>query len=207
MRILSTPGTTEVIDGAENIDRRTDEAFNEITEQLDDCFDQTYVAGLFTIEHRQKNLNDLAKRGVRIRHLTSITKDNIQYCKEILKIKGQELRHLDGAKGNFAIVDRTEYTNILVQEEGERPTQALVSNVRSFVQQQQYSFDALWQKAIPAQERIKEIEEGIRPDFIETIRDPIEIQKIGFGLVKSAMKDILILFSTPDSFRAYPKTS
>src|SRR5581483_8866672 len=114
--------------------------------------------------------------------------------------KGQELRHLDGAKGNFAIVDRTEYTNILVQEEGERPTQALISNVRSFVQQQQYSFDALWQKAIPAQERIKEIEEGIKPDFIETIRDPIEIQKIGFGLVKSAMKDILILFSTPDSF-------
>ena len=30
-------------------------------------------------------------------------------------------------------------------------------------------FDALWSKALPAEQRFEEIEEGLKPDFIETI--------------------------------------
>jgi hypothetical protein len=33
-----------------------------------------------------------------------ITKDNLPYCKELMKI--DELRHLQGIKGNFAISER-----------------------------------------------------------------------------------------------------
>ena len=156
------------------------------------------------LEPRLKAINDVANRGVRQRYLTDIREDNVMYCKEMMGI-GMELRHLDEIKGNFAIVDRTEYFSVLIQEEGQIPTQALVSNVRSFVEQQQYFFDTLWQKAIPAEQRIREIEEGLKPDFIETLRDPAEIQKIGYDLVKSAKEDILILFSTPNSFRRQQK--
>ena len=63
----------------------------------------------------------------------------------------------------------------------------------------------LWQKAIPAQERIREVKKPLKPDFIETLRNPAEIQRIGFELVKSAKEDILILFSTPNSFRRQQK--
>ena len=169
--------------------------------------DRTGPAGIMTIEQlepRLKAINDVANRGVRQRYLTDIREDNVMYCKEMMGI-GMELRHLDEIKGNFAIVDRTEYFSVLIQEEGQIPTQALVSNVRSFVEQQQYFFDTLWQKAIPAEQRIREIEEGLKPDFIETLRDPAEIQKIGYDLVKSAKEDILILFSTPNSFRRQQK--
>jgi two-component system sensor histidine kinase VicK len=65
---------------------------------------------------------------------------------------------------------------------------------------QKYVFDTLWNKAIPAEQKIREIEEGIKPDFIETIRDPSEIQKLAVELVKLAKQEVLILFSTINSF-------
>jgi two-component system, OmpR family, sensor histidine kinase VicK len=72
--------------------------------------------------------------------------------------------------------------------------------VRVLVDQHRYYFETLWKKAIPAKQRIKEIEEGTKREFVETIRDPSEIQKIGFDLIKKAEEEILILFSTPNAF-------
>jgi two-component system, OmpR family, sensor histidine kinase VicK len=45
-----------------------------------------------------------------------------------------------------------------------------------------------------------EIEEGIKPDFIETIREPARIQNLGFEIVKSSKEEILIIFSTANAF-------
>jgi hypothetical protein len=79
--------------------------------------------------------------------------------------------------------------------------QAIFSNAKTFVEGQQSVFDALWSKALPAEQRFKEIEEGLKPDFIETISDPSEIQKLTFDLVKSAKEEITILFSTVNAFK------
>lgn len=76
---------------------------------------------------------------------------------------------------------------------------AIVSNAKAFVEAQQYLFETLWNKAIPTEEKIKEIEEGIKPPFIETLKDPYEIQKLGFGLVNSAKEEILMLFFPPNN--------
>jgi two-component system, OmpR family, sensor histidine kinase VicK len=146
-----------------------------------------------------KALNGLVKRGLRLRYITEITPDNISYCKEMIK-NGHQVRHLDGVKGNFGIADGTEYFAHGVQCEGEPPTQVTVTNVRSFVESQQYFFDTLWTKAISAEERLKGIEE-VKPDFIETISDPNKIQKLSFDLVKSAKEEVLIIFSTANAFR------
>jgi len=76
----------------------------------------------------------------------------------------------------------------------------IYSNVRELVEQQQYIFDTLWNKSIPVDEKIKEIEEGIQPHFIETIRDPHELNRLALDLGKSARKEILILYSTARAF-------
>lgn len=47
--------------------------------------------------------------------------------------------------------------------------------------------------AIPAQYKIKEIEEGIKPSFTETLRDAFDIQKLVVDLVTSAKQEILML--------------
>lgn len=54
-------------------------------------------------------------------------------------------------------------------------------------------FDTLWNNAIPAQEKIKEIEEGIKTPFTETLRDPLQIQKLIIDFVTSAKQEVLML--------------
>ena len=58
------------------------------------------------IEPIKKAFFDAKSRGVKIRYLTEIT-ENISYCKELMKIV-DELRHLDGIKGNF-MISESEY--------------------------------------------------------------------------------------------------
>jgi len=69
------------------------------------------------------------------------------------------------------------------------------------VEGQQSLFDTLWNKALLAEQRIREIDEGIKPDFIETISDPYHTRELAIDLIKSAKQEILILFSTINSFR------
>ncbi|HEY7080840.1 MAG TPA: ATP-binding protein, partial [Nitrososphaeraceae archaeon] len=80
------------------------------------------------------------------------------------------------------------------------PTQYIYSTVKSFVDQQQYFFDMLWKRSIPSKLKIQELEEGLEPEVIETVRDPIEIRKIGDTLIGSAKEEILILYSTARAF-------
>ena len=59
---------------------------------------------------------------------------------------------------------------------------------------------------MPAKERIKEIEQGFEHQFIETIQDPIETQKLWFELVKSARQEILIIFPTSNELHRQEQT-
>ena len=60
----------------------------------------------------------------------------------------------------------------------------------------------LWQKAIPAKQRIKEIEEGVKREFIDAIREPKEIEKLLFQLLKSAAEEILIINPAGEQFHS-----
>jgi hypothetical protein len=79
-------------------------------------------------------------------------------------------------------------------------SQMIYTNVKELVEQQQYIFDALWNKSILAEEKIKEIEEGIQPHFIQTIRDSYQLQKLAYKLCASAREEVLILYSTAKAF-------
>jgi len=61
-------------------------------------------------------------------------------------------------------------------------------------------FDTLWNKAIPFQVRVKEIEEGIKPESIEIIVDPKEALKAEHRLLKSAKQEVQMIFSTVNTF-------
>jgi two-component system, OmpR family, sensor histidine kinase VicK len=142
---------------------------------------------------------DLNNRGVRQRNITEITKENIIQCKELMKF--QELRHLDGLKGFLGIVDGRMLTSHAYGQESKTLSHMVVSTVRVFVEQQQYFFETLWSKAIPAEQRIREIEEGIKPEVIETIREPEVTQARALEIIKSANEEILVIFSTSNAFR------
>jgi len=97
-------------------------------------------------------------RGGKIRCVTEVTPENIQYCKVLLNLVS-ELRHLDGLKGGIAI-NESEYMATTVLRKEQASTHIIYSNVSEVVVQSQYIFDTLWRNAIPASKKILEIEEG-----------------------------------------------
>ena len=64
---------------------------------------------------------------------------SITACK-LLSI-GSELRHLDGIKGNFSIFDDKVYLASAILTESQPVSQLIYSNVKTFVEQQQYLFE------------------------------------------------------------------
>src|SRR5712691_921563 len=206
-RTRSDPDTNseimQIITGAENITEFNVQHYATTKVKIDACFDNIFPSIIASDERIKNGMTDLVDRGIKLRLVTEITKENINYCKEIMKIS--EIRHLEGVKGNFGIIDEIEYNMHIINKELQAPTQMVYCNVKSSVEAQQFLFNTLWNKAIPAEERITEIEEGLKPAFMETLRDADEVQNIGFDLVRSAKEDILILFSTPNSFRRQQK--
>ena len=112
-------------------------------------------------------LLNLKNQDVRLRQITEITKHNISCCKQVMKIA--QLRHMDGVKGKIELSD----TELIVTATLEKETLHVIhSNVKQLVEQQQSIFEILWKKAIPAEQKIREIEDGIEPPETKVLEDP-----------------------------------
>jgi signal transduction histidine kinase len=196
---------TQTIYGVENIVSVSLNCFAQAKVGYDSCGDLTLPSVIMTTEPIRNGYLQFRKRGIKTRLITEITEKNIAYCKELMKIV-YELRHLEGVKVNFG-VSESDYvaTAIQQQEEGRSISQLIHSNARVMIEQQQYFFETLWNKAIPAEQRIREIEEGIKPEVIDTIREPKAAQERVFELIKSANEEVLVIFSTSNAFRRQEK--
>ncbi len=91
-------------------------------------------------------------KGIRLRLIVEITKENVDFIKSI---KYHDIRHLNGTRGNFAILDNRSYMVQVFHNENEPPAQAFFSNSKGFVDRQQELFDKLWKIAIPLSHRIR----------------------------------------------------
>jgi hypothetical protein len=187
------PETTEVLYGNENIQKRTLEIFSRVKESLDGCNDSTEMPMNVKYEDIWNGYVQLKKNGVRLRAITEITPDNISYVKKATELF--EIRHLNGLKSNFGIVDRKVCLlhSVSHEEQAQPLSHAIVTNAKALVEAQQFQFETLWKYAIPAEEEIKEIEEGMKPPFTEILRDSLQIQKVVLDLVNSAKQEILML--------------
>jgi two-component system sensor histidine kinase VicK len=188
---------TEALYGNDNIIKKTLETFSWIREKLEGAFDNAGPAIHVIYEPIWNGLVQLKEKGVKIRGVTEITSDNVSYCKKLMEVC--ELRHLDGVRTNFAIADGKQALLHGVSQETNPLSQAILTSAKPLVEAQEYLFENLWKSAIPAQHKVMEIEEGVKPPFMETLRDPAEIQKIGVQLVKSAKQEIQMLLLPADN--------
>ncbi|HXS59869.1 MAG TPA: histidine kinase dimerization/phospho-acceptor domain-containing protein [Candidatus Sulfopaludibacter sp.] len=191
---ISEPEKTEILIGNDNIIKKTLETFSWIEESLDGSIDKDGPALNVLYEPIWTGYISLKKRGIKLRGVTEVTVYNIQYCKKLMEVSG--LRHLDGVRTNFAIADGKAVMLHGVSQETDPLSHAIVTSVKGIVDAQQYMFENLWNKAIPAEQKIREIEQGIKPDIIETITDPIRIQNLYQKLVKSAVTEIMLIIPT-----------
>ena len=60
---------------------------------------------------------------------------------------------------------------VILFEKGKIASQIICSNVKEILDQHQYMFDTLWNKAISAQQRIREIDEGIVTDETKVLEE------------------------------------
>src|SRR5215208_1422218 len=148
---------------------------SNVKQRMDIFFDHRAPSIVTDVAEYKDGYIDIRKRGGKIRCFTEITKDNVRYCKELMKLV-DELRHLDGVRGGMAVSESEYMATTLLQEE--KPlTQVIYSSVKEVVEQGQYIFDTLWNAAIPAQNKIREIEEGIVPYYTKVIDVPDSIIK------------------------------
>lgn len=185
---------TEVIYGEENIINATTHLFSIAKSTLNCCIDSTGPSILVIPNQPITNAHYVMKnRGVKIRFVTEIIKKNITHCKELMKFS--DVRHLDEIKGNFGVLDGIYYRASARAKESSPPPLLISSTVHAFVEQQESFFEMLWKKAIPTKQRIKEIEENLKREFIETIRDTEETTSLITKVLSFATDEILIIFS------------
>ena len=141
---------------------------------IDACVDYTRPSLAVDILVLRKAFLAARSKGVKLRYVTEITDENIHYCKQLLTMV-DELRHLDGIKGNFYITETAYIAPATFHEKGEPAAQIIYSNVREVVEHQLYVFDSFWSRAIPAEERIREIQEGKVRYQTRIIENPDEI--------------------------------
>jgi len=153
-----TGTTTKVIRGTSKVVDTEVDFFSKARNNADTYMNYTRPPLAVGLEPIKKAFHDAKARGVHLRYLTEITKDNLIYCKELMQIV-HDLRHLDGIKGNFMISESEYVAPLILFEHRKVAPQAVYSNIKEVVEQQQYVFDNFWNMAIPAEERIKEIEE------------------------------------------------
>jgi hypothetical protein len=159
---------TEVLHGEQNVVNTVLQFISKAKSRIDACVDYTRPSLAVEIEELRKAFLDAKRRGVKLRYVTEITEFNVGYCKELIKMV-DELRHLEGIRGNFYI-NETEYiAPATLHQKGKPASQITYSNVKEIVQHHKhYVFDTLWSRAMPAKQRIKEIETGTAALSYET---------------------------------------
>ena len=189
---------TEVIYGAENVLNRAIQGIPLAKETIDLCGEEDDPSAIVANESVLQRYIDAGNRGVRIRQITEISKNNILQCKKLMEF--MEIRHLDGLYGYFVIVDGKQFISHAYGQEAKSFPHMVTSTVKVFVQQQQYFFNTLWEKAIPAELRIKEIEEGRPPEKLEIIQDTQKSIGRAFDIMSKTKKELLVLFATQSTF-------
>ena len=198
-RFTEDGGATKVLYGVETVVNTIIEFLNRTNDVVYACVDQTRpVLTLDTLDLKNAFLYT-KRRGVKLHYVTEITKDNISYCKQLMDMV-DELRHLDGIKGNFYVSESGYLAPATAHEVGKSASQVIYSNVTEIIEHQRYVFDTLWNKAIQAGDRIREIEEGIDLAKTEVIQSPQKIMDTFLDMIKLAKHEILLILPTINAF-------
>jgi hypothetical protein len=140
------------------------------------------------------------EKKILVRLVTIINLENIELARELAR--RVTVYHTDGTGGNFCMIDGTTY---IYDIEGPDHKMAghgryLFSKNPTFVKLQQNLFENLLNHAIPARDKIKELQHGIQREYIKTIQDPTSILQLVRERIKTAGFDIQALFATMNSF-------
>jgi hypothetical protein len=150
-----------------------------------------------------KNVLEKQKRGEGegIRWIMRIEKDSVKLVKKFLKL-GVKIRHVKNlAPINFAVSKNGLVATVEEMKGGGMIQNLLTSNEISYIKHFTSMFEQLWKEGVDARYRIKDIEDKVGIAEIEIIRNPVDSIARGWNMVKSARKEIDVLFSSSNALK------
>lgn len=190
---------TEVIYGEEDSVNMLMQAMRRTKKTAVACSSSVIPIFCMTIEPVKQTIIEAKERGVMPRQITEITKENLPYCKEFMSYV--ELRHMSNVQGNMMVTDNNEYL-ASASVGTSSASQAIYSNAKTIIEQQRLFFENLWNKAIPAEQRIRELEEGIESINLEIFASNQESGARGIRMVQNAKEEVLVLFPSTNVLNA-----
>jgi signal transduction histidine kinase len=103
-----------------------------------------------------------------------------------------ELRHMQGVQGNFGVSESEYMATATLNREKAVPI-LIYSNVKQIVKQEQFVFQTLWQTAVPADQRIEEIENGKEHEFLEVCSDRMRAAEVYAEFAGLAKKEAQLI--------------
>jgi signal transduction histidine kinase len=103
-----------------------------------------------------ESYTELIESRVKLRLICEITPDNLGYCNKLSK--RIEVRHLERITSSFAVSD-SEYVAMIEEKFPEGPL--LYSDQEAFVKHHQALYEMLWDRAVPADFRIRQLKGGL----------------------------------------------
>ena len=105
------------------------------TNRIQICVDHSRPALMIDIAELKDAFIAAKRRRVKLRCITEITKNNLSYCKRLLTMV-DELRHLDGIKGNLYLNELRCLSPATIHENGLPASKGLYSNIKEIVEHQ-----------------------------------------------------------------------
>lgn len=182
---------TEILFGQHDVLEKWKQCAFNTTQEINIYADSGNSLETLGFKNYLEILNSLKQKGVRIRYITEISKSNLQFCKSLMGII-PEFRHLDGIKGAFGVTDGEFLATSTIQEI--KPvSHAIYSSAKQLVEVQKHIFETLWNRAIIAERKLKEMESGMESEFFEVINDPERSTEIITNLANSVDDEALLL--------------
>ena len=193
---------TKIVHGTQVVNSLLD-IFSSANNTMNVCCNSKFPSQLLSLEITRKTMaakNSLIKQ----RYLVEVVKDNIAACRNLIEVVGRNnsnFRHSDEIEANFLVSEKEYLGSITLKEPNQ---QAIYSNMKDMVEQQHHVFEGLWNRAIPIQDKIAEIEEGKEAEFYEVINDYKKAQEKYIDLARSVDREALVLFANSKAMvRAY----
>ena len=193
---------TKIVHGTQVVNSLLD-IFSSANNTMNVCCNSKFPSQLLSLEITRKTMaakNSLIKQ----RYLVEVVKDNIAACRNLIEVVGRNnsnFRHSDEIEANFLVSEKEYLGSITLKEPNQ---QAIYSNMKDMVEQQHHVFEGLWNRAIPIQDKIAEIEEGKEAEFYEVINDYKKVQEKYIDLARSVDREALVLFANSKAMvRAY----
>ena len=130
------------------------------------------------------------QRGVKIRVIGEITKENLFYGKSNMHYFS-DARHMDGITGLFIVSDEYYISSPLLYSEIP-VTCCIISNVQSLVDKQKALFENLWTRSMPAEKRCKYLESPDEYNYVRNVHDVNHVKQLVNEFIKSAGNTIMI---------------